>query len=493
MPPKVSVIIVNYHSRTYLNRLVASLKAGRFQDFEVIVVDNDHQNVGYSRGVNAGAARANGQYLFVVNPDALAFTDTLNSLVHFLDSRPDVGLVAPQLIDSSGHPYPLQGTGPLTPLSALFALSFINKLWPGNPVSRAYWLHSVDRSRPHPVAVAPGTAFLIRRTAFNQVHGFDPRFFLYFEESDLCRRLISAGWKIYLEPASRLVHYWAKSTPATPLIAREFSASRSYYFTKHYGRCWAYLVQLVCTASLFHLIAAAVTLAAVTLRWHQLTIPEVPIPDQVWFINSAKSAFLTGRLPFLGITASITWLHQGPLWTYFLIPAPYSGRLLIFVSSLLCLPLLYVLVRHLKNRRSALLALTIYALLPYFVRQSSFAYHTSLLPLFTLVTGLALIKGRSFLAGLFTGFLYQLHLLTFLFWPIPLYAYLTSRLLGRRFLTGLALGLLPFIISGPISTLGIFGWLVKQAVTSFSGVSGVSDAYVAVLALPALIALSLVL
>jgi len=245
MPPKVSVIIVNYHSRAYLSRLVASLWAGKYTNFEIIIIDNDRHNVGYGRAVNQGAAHARGQYLFVTNPDTLALPDTLAHLVDFLDTHPQTGLVAPLLLDPRGRPYRLQGTGPLTPLTAIFALSAINKYWPQNPVSRAYWLTDINRGRPFSVSVAPGTAFLVRRAAFIPIGGFDSRFFLYFEESDLCRRLTAASWRIFIHPQARLVHYWGRSTPDSPRIKQIFTASRRLYFTKHFGRLWAYLVDLV--------------------------------------------------------------------------------------------------------------------------------------------------------------------------------------------------------------------------------------------------------
>jgi len=245
MSPTVSVIIVNYRSRLHTDKLITALLKGRFTDFEVIVVDNDVKNIGYGPAVNLGSRFALGQYLYITNPDTVPFQNTISRLVRFLDTHPSVGLAAPLLLDSGLKPYPLQGTADLNPVTAVFSLSAINKYWPANPVSAYYWLAGWSKTTPRQVAVAPGTAFMIRRQAWEEVGGFDPGFFLYFEESDLCRRLNQAGWQCFILPSSRLIHYWGASTPKTPATARIFAASRRYYFTKHFGPFSSWLVELV--------------------------------------------------------------------------------------------------------------------------------------------------------------------------------------------------------------------------------------------------------
>lgn len=245
MSPKVSVIIVNYHSRLLTEKLIKNLQAGQFTDYETIVIDNDFQNLGYGRAANLGAKHSLGEYLYITNPDTQPFFYTLSRLVHFLDTHPQAGLVAPLLLSPTRQPYPLQGTTELTPLSAIFALSYINKYWPNNPVSHSFWLFGWDKRRDKSVGVAPGTAFLVRRQVFIDLSGFDPKFFLYFEESDLCRRLKIAGWDIYIHPPARLIHFWGHSTSDSPHIKAIFSQSRRYYFTKHFGHFWSFLVHLV--------------------------------------------------------------------------------------------------------------------------------------------------------------------------------------------------------------------------------------------------------
>jgi len=199
--------------------------------------------------------------------------------------------------------------------------------------------------------------------------------------------------------------------------------------------------------------------------------------DMQWFYNSAAEALKSGHLPILGITASITWLHQGPLWTYFLllpIAFYFPPQILTALAGAAAVALAYF--------AAGPVAAAIMALLPFAVVSSQTAYHTSLIPLFFFTAYLCLLRHRPFLGGLFIGFLYQSHLLTFIYWPLFVYMAIKRKLKFGWVFGGFVLGILPFILAGPVQTLGIFVWLVKQLVTGFGGVgSGISTAYWVVL------------
>lgn len=200
---------------------------------------------------------------------------------------------------------------------------------------------------------------------------------------------------------------------------------------------------------------------------------QVNFGDMDWFFAAAYQALQTGHLPMLGITSSITWLHQGPLWTYFLLmPVPP-----IYIT--LILGLCAVILAHLTSGKWAGLLM---AVLPLAVSQSITPYHTTLIPVFFFLVFACILRRHSYLTGLFVGFLYQSHLLTFIYWPLWIYLAYKKNLSIKRLALGFVLGILPFIIAGPIQTFGIFVWLVKQIVTGFSGVSGgLSTAYQVVL------------
>lgn len=222
--------------------------------------------------------------------------------------------------------------------------------------------------------------------------------------------------------------------------------------------------------------------------------PLIRVPffgDIAWFYLSARDALLSGKFPLLGITSSIVWLHQGPLWTYLLVPAllfsnyyPFSGIIFISVLNIFLFPNFYYLILKIFNRKTAILVTFLLVFLPWWTMHSRTPYHTSPIPLFEVIFLLCLIKQRDFLAGLFLGFLYQLHLLTFIFWPLMIFR------LNKKSISGFILGILPFLIAGPTQTLGIFVWLIKHIFVGFGGNGLNSEAYRVVLFIPTLILLS---
>lgn len=265
---KVSIIIVNYSAHHELFNCLKSLSG--LPSLEIIVIDNDETpvikpkldqnfpqvryfmsagNIGFGAGCNLGATKARGHYLFFLNPDTRVLAGTIQALTSYLDSQQQVAVVGPLLLNASQKPYPWVGTAKLTPLQGLFALSFINHLWPNNPVSAAYWVHTAKLSTPIQVGVIPGTALMIRQNIFHQVGGFDPRFFLYFEESDLCYRVTKLNQQIVLVPKAKVVHYWGKSGSDPAKLNKIFQASRYYYFRKHFGLVPSMLVELFCRFS----------------------------------------------------------------------------------------------------------------------------------------------------------------------------------------------------------------------------------------------------
>ena len=242
MKPLVSIIIVKYQSEEYLADCLTSI--GKNPKWEIIIIDNDQENVGYGAGCNRGVEKAKGKYLFFLNPDTVVQSGAIEELIWFLENNEDVGISAPLLLDKDKKQYSFQGTDELTPLTAIFAFSFINKFWPNNPISKKYWLVDWDKKSPREIAVVPGTALMIRRVVFRKVGGFDENFFLYFEESDLCKRVRKAGWKIFFQPKAKVIHFWGKSGEGKKENKKIFRESRFYFLKKHYGFLPSLLVEI---------------------------------------------------------------------------------------------------------------------------------------------------------------------------------------------------------------------------------------------------------
>lgn len=261
----VSIVIVAYQSTSELLPCLQSVTDQVFDgSYEVIVVDNSPssalkpllskkfpeitythpgENLGFGKGNNFGADSAVGEYLFFLNPDTELADNVVSELVAFFNSHPQAGVVAPLLATMEGKPYHQQGSRELNPVSLLGAHSWIHTYWPNNPVHRWYWFFNRDWQQPTQLSVVPGTALMIRRSVFSQIGGFDPRFFLYFEESDLCRRVINKGWEVWQTPTAVVRHHWGATTKHHQLD-QVFRESRRYYFTKYYGAFTASVLEV---------------------------------------------------------------------------------------------------------------------------------------------------------------------------------------------------------------------------------------------------------
>lgn len=265
--PLVSIIIVHYKVEKELFSCIDSILASNVTSYEIIVVDNDEvssiekelkkkfpnviykkapRNLGYGGGNNYGSQFAKGKYLFFLNPDTILQKNTISVLVRFLQKEKNAGIVAPLFLDSKNKPYPLQGSTILTPFVAIMCLSFIQKLFPNNPTYKKYYYFSWDKKSIKEVDVAPGTAFLVKKSIFDEAGGFDEQFFLFFEENDFCLRVKKLGFNVYINPEAKLVHLWGESTKSLPNTKEIFKKSRKYYFQKHFGLFWALMVELFC-------------------------------------------------------------------------------------------------------------------------------------------------------------------------------------------------------------------------------------------------------
>jgi N-acetylglucosaminyl-diphospho-decaprenol L-rhamnosyltransferase len=280
MTPEITAIIVNYNSGRHLAECLNSLDAGLSGfNWEVVVVDNAstddseavadqdesisrtgrqnigpvnaasdsgkkrvrlvrlRTNTGFAAGANRGARMATADLLLFINPDCLAPPGFLEPLLHELDTHPRRAAVAPCVINEDGSP---QGNarGDPTMMTGLFGRStLLSRLFPSARLARRNVLSPLTPQESQAAASVDwvsGACLLVRREAFNQVGGFDERYFLYWEDADLCRRLRNAGWSIRFRPDARVVHVGARSSrTAKPLAIRAFHRSAYLYYATH--------------------------------------------------------------------------------------------------------------------------------------------------------------------------------------------------------------------------------------------------------------------
>lgn len=260
----VSVVIVGYkNSRLVRQTLKGIRRAAPSVSYEILISENDPDeatgrmaaaefpevrvlqnvsNIGFGSAMNRGMEEAQGRYIFVFNPDIVVLPGAFEELVRYLDAHPDSGIVGPRLRNPDGG---LQFScyAFMEPKTVLYRrLPFIRRLAVVRAHLDAYTLADWDHATTREVDYLLGAAMLIRREALHEVGGFDPAYFMYFEDQDLCRRFWKAGWKVVYHPGAELIHYHRRETAdgnflrqLTHPLTRVQIKSAVYYFQKYWG------------------------------------------------------------------------------------------------------------------------------------------------------------------------------------------------------------------------------------------------------------------
>jgi N-acetylglucosaminyl-diphospho-decaprenol L-rhamnosyltransferase len=258
----VSILIVHYNTPRLLRQTLKGIeRAASRVSHEVILVDNNPdervidmvreefphvklivspQNEGFGRGMNRAIDVATGRYVFVFNPDIVMLPGVLEELTEYMDAHGDVGMVGPRL----SHP-----DGTLQHSCYRFMKPSVI-LYRRVPVLRwfafakravhEYMMVDKDHSQTQDVDYLLGAAMFIRRKALDQVGGFDPKFFVYFEDQDLCRRFWKMGWRVVYHPLVELIHYHRRETAEGGFFKQLFNPltriqiqSAVYYYQKY--------------------------------------------------------------------------------------------------------------------------------------------------------------------------------------------------------------------------------------------------------------------
>lgn len=240
----LGAIVVAFRSRPIITKCLSSLRDSGVT--EAVVIENvssdpsceeisasfwfkylsQQPNLGFAAAANRAAHHLSSETLFFLNPDAHVLPHSLAQAAHYLSAHPDVGIVGLSLYSPEGQLEKSWGND-VTPLSL-----FTRKL---NFFSQA-------PVRPQSVGWVSGAAFLIRRQTFFEVGGFDPQFFLYWEDVDLCRRVRQVGKKIVFLPNARVIHHKGSSLTDKHLKTNLFDQSADRYCHKYYSKPICYLL-----------------------------------------------------------------------------------------------------------------------------------------------------------------------------------------------------------------------------------------------------------
>jgi GT2 family glycosyltransferase len=246
LAPVLSIILVNFNDAAHLRECVSSIEvhAGGI-DLEVIVVDNastdgsaalvterfprvrlirNEKNEGFGRANNRAVRESRGEFLLFMNTDIVIHPGALALLLAEMRTRPDTGVAGPALLTPAGS-FQASFGGRTGFFSELAKKGFLNRLR-----TRSIRKNPTRRE----VRWVSGAFLLARRQACLEAGGFDEGFFLYFEDIDLCERILDKGWKVIFLPDAVSLHHGGASTSARPLRSRvEYRKSQIRFYRKH--------------------------------------------------------------------------------------------------------------------------------------------------------------------------------------------------------------------------------------------------------------------
>lgn len=234
----ISIVILNYKNRGLTLHCINSIKEADFNNlkYEIIVVDNNSddslgdilnwqypeikfiqnkKNIGMGAGNNVGIRVAQGEYVAVMNPDTIAFRDTFNLLYDFMEANPKVGLVGPKQYypDRSVQDSCFRWYSLLTPLYRRTPLGNLN--FAKKDLDR-FLMRDYNKKYEREVDWLLGSFLFFRTKALAKTGLFDKRFFLYFEDTDLCRRFWQSGWEVYYYPKAKIIHNYLRQSAHEP-------------------------------------------------------------------------------------------------------------------------------------------------------------------------------------------------------------------------------------------------------------------------------------
>jgi GT2 family glycosyltransferase len=254
--PLVSALVVSYNAKDLLLQCLQSFFANSDVPVEAVVVDNDSsdgsaaavtdefpqatvlaqpKNLGYGRAANLGLERCQGRFVLLLGSDVTVDGGSVGRMADFLLTRPDAGAVGPKLVLPDGRLDPDARRAFPLPRTLLYRTVGLSKLFPKSPRFGRHNMGHLPDSDVHEMDAGSGACLMVRMASLERVGFFDPRYFMFGEDVDLCYRLKLGGWKIFYLPTAVAKHQKRAATTKAQHEAnyQRHRAMWTYHFKHH--------------------------------------------------------------------------------------------------------------------------------------------------------------------------------------------------------------------------------------------------------------------
>lgn len=269
----IAIILINYNSSQHSINCIQSIveKTSKNINYQIIVVDNCSQeedyfklnqfcnatnlqnlhlyrnsiNSGFGAGNMFGVQFSSAKYLAFINNDTLFKNDCLSIIKHEFETNDYIGIAGAQAFNENDN-FMVSLDHFASPTREILGRSFLESI-----NKKEYPNRKKRYTNPVKVNFVPGSFMFVRSEDFFEIGGFDPNIFLYYEETDLCKRLKKISKDAYLIPKAEFIHFHGASTEKSPAIKKELKISLLYIIRKHYGYFGYKSVQMFLTIKYF--------------------------------------------------------------------------------------------------------------------------------------------------------------------------------------------------------------------------------------------------
>jgi len=341
---QLSIIIVNYNVKHFLEQCLCSVqKAVAGMQSETIVIDNNSsdnslqylqdrfgsvkfiankENVGFAKACNQGLAVSKGKYVLFLNPDCIVPEDCFKKCILFLDEHPDAGGLGIKMLDGKGQFLKESKRAFPSPLTSLYKLVGLAKLYPRSKTFSKYHLGHLNENENHEVDVLAGAFMMLKKEVLDRTGGFDETFFMYGEDVDLSYRIQKAGYKNYYFSGSSIIHFKGESTRKGSMnYVRMFYNAMSIFVKKHYGGSRAGIFNFLIHLAIW--LRAGLTAIGNFIRRIGLPLIDAGlILLSFWLLKNFWNAYVRTDVQYEN---KLLWIAIPAYTVFYLITAYYAG------------------------------------------------------------------------------------------------------------------------------------------------------------------------